>query len=86
MSKLTKKFFLNFLLSNLDDVEVTAPANKAQLRYDSATQKWVATKELGVIQRVINGGLFVAATDIAIGHELEIENGAVEIEGALVLE
>lgn len=48
MAKLSKKFFIDFVFANLDDVAVASPAEGEVIRYDESNSKFknVRTDEL----------------------------------------
>lgn len=57
--RITKKFFVNFLLSNLNDVQITSIADGDSLRYSSALSKWI---NIAIAARLLEASATADAT------------------------
>lgn len=86
MSRINKKWFLNFLFSNLNDVEVSSPDVDQVSFFDSSSSKWKngdTSNVLLLTPNILNRSLFVPAGKTGIMNSFRSNGYRVRSEGRL---
>lgn len=86
MSRVVKKWFKDFLMSNLDDVSFTSPGNDEIPFFNPSSNKWENgdTANILLLSRLyLNRDIFIPANRNAFIGKTHINGFKIKIEGRL---
>lgn len=86
MSRIKKKWFKDFLFSNLDDAVVVSPSVDEVIYLDEISGKWKngdTSSVLLLTPTVLSRELFVPANKVAIMNSFRAGDNRIRVEGRL---